>query len=57
MDIYKKAIVNVFTMLYGKIENLNEETENLVELETELAKIMRKYISLVFLKKKNKMVF
>ena len=57
MDIYKKAIVNVFTMLYGKIENLNEETENLVELETELAKIMRKYISLVFLKKKHKWLY
>jgi hypothetical protein len=44
MEIYKKTILNVYTMLYGKIENLNEEMENLIELETRLAKIMRIFI-------------
>ena len=41
MEIYKKTILNVYTMLYGKIDNLNEEVDNLIEFETRLAKIMR----------------
>jgi hypothetical protein len=41
MEIYKKTILNVYTMLFGKINNLNEEMENLIEFETRLAKIMR----------------
>jgi hypothetical protein len=41
MEVYKKAIINVYTMLFGKIDNLNEEMEKLIEFETEMAKIMR----------------
>lgn len=42
MEIYKKTIVNVINLLFDKVSNANEEMENLIEFETNLAKIMRK---------------
>lgn len=43
MEIYKKTIVNVINLLFDKVENANEEMENLIKFETSMANIMCKY--------------
>ena len=41
-------IVNILTLLYGKIDNITQEMENLFQFETDLAKIMCKYSKIEF---------
>jgi hypothetical protein len=48
MEIYKKTIVNVINLLFDKVENANEEMENLIKFETSMANIMCK-LSYLFL--------
>lgn len=43
MEIYKKTIVNVINLLFDNVSNANEEMENLIQFETSLANIMRKF--------------
>ena len=43
VDVYKRVIVNILTLLYGKLDNVTQEMENLFQFETDLAKIMCKF--------------
>jgi hypothetical protein len=40
MEIYKKTIVNVIDLLFDHLNNSNELMEDIIELETKMAKIM-----------------
>jgi tRNA G37 N-methylase Trm5 len=45
VDVYKRVIVNILTLLYGKLDNVTQEMENLFQFETDLAKIMCKFVA------------
>ena len=49
MTIYKKTIVNVIELLFGKVNNSTEIMTDIVEIETRLAKIMCKFLVFFFL--------
>lgn len=49
MEIYKKTIVNVINLLFDKVENANEEMENLIKFETSMANIMCKLLIILIL--------
>jgi hypothetical protein len=42
LETYKNVIMNVMQMLFGKVHNVSEEADGIIELETKLAEIMRK---------------
>ena len=42
LETYKNVIMNVMQMLFGKVQNISEETDGIIELETKLAEIMCK---------------
>ena len=43
-------MITVFELLYGKVENITEEIEYLIEFESEIAKILREHSFFFFLK-------
>jgi neprilysin len=47
--IYKKSYVNILKLIFGDIENAEEEIDNLVEFETRLANIMSKLLLFSFI--------
>ena len=42
IEIYRKTIISILKLLYGKLANPEEEADNLLALEYRFASVMRK---------------